>query len=122
VTLTEQLQRVVELAEKATPGKWHGKPNKYETEFRQLYVGAGPPSNRVIAYFHASEEADDEDAANVEFIANARTSAPALARAWLLVLPALERWESRVSDRETDRALLTAFEAAKAELGKLGER
>lgn len=97
MTLTEQLQRVVELAEKAA-------------------------SVRSDDFGHSVSAMQEWQSSELDRIAD---DTSALARAWLLVLPALDFWiDSPMSGNvlsEADRRLIVAVKAAKAELSKLGD-
>lgn len=117
--IAEQLQRVVELAEKATPV--------------ECCVQCGVPKFHCIGRpaMHCqnprcSNHGEETSAASFTLVGLQRSQHAALARAWLLVLPALEAMHDKwnvVSEGETLRLMVmvdTAFEAAKAELGKLG--
>lgn len=103
------------LCDAATPGPWDAHKNKYQTEFHQLVVQTKHPSRRVIAYFHANEESDDEDDANTTFIASSRTSLPA-------ALDALEKAVIEIQQTASCSACATCRMGAKFALAAVAEK
>lgn len=112
MTIVDKLKAVLDLAEKATRGPWNAKwaGVKHST---LNWVIAG--ERRVLA------DGGRLLVSDAEFVANARTTSPAMARALLVLWPALESIErcGGLTLEEKNAAtlrLLAAFEQAKKEL------
>lgn len=115
-SVIEKLQHVVDLAEEATEGPWRECIEELALIERFGHCNLHGEVARVSKY---------EDRG---FIVDARTSAPAMARALLALWPALERlheaWDYDAAQEGlgvigATTALLAAFETAKRELETL---
>lgn len=123
MTPIEKLQRVVELASKAADGPWFWEHD--ENEGYKIYMVKPDGTALYLMQFSFDE-------ASTKFTTDARTSAPSMARALLVLLPALERLKNaeaasydvtskglHASMREYDGAVgevLAAYSTAKKEL------
>jgi hypothetical protein len=84
VTPSEIASRVLELSEKATEGPWHVNPDGFESKWKYPTVYATDDELRYIADCRDFLNFDvaTPNLANAELIAEYRTAAPELARAY----------------------------------------
>lgn len=121
--MTKILTDFLTLAEKATPGPWwigERQPNSYETMIHPDYrrdeiISSLTLDNRKI---FSVRNADAQLRASFDFIAQSRTLAPAMAKALLVAVEALEQVKNNIGfgGRENMEAGLARCSAALTEI------